>query len=186
MKKLLMSLMVVGVLVSTPSLCGATWSLGKVTVDKLEAMQDGGLDKDENKKHGILGVRIIKDIFDQNEVHTKSHIDVSNHDSASKLCPGQCKYLGLDWNGLNFKINKYSHCGCSNNADRVAEGTYIDYEAGRFYEVRLKGDGIILYSLFSNTDESCKKACAFVGKNKWKAGDNKPPEHGKNCRCVTN
>ena len=196
MKKLLMSLMVVGVLVSTPSLCGeekGPWTLGKVTVDHLNRHLTGGLDSEELRKNHIAWVRIVKDVFGNNEVWTDSFPDVSFHgkfpneekkedgSGAARYCPGQCKFLGLDWSGgygqkelkdlfghSGWTAEHYSHCSCTDKKARLEKGEYIDYSEG-FWSATTDSYGALgvapRQSSFNGKD--CNKFCSAVGKNKF-------------------
>jgi len=182
MKKLLMGLMVVGVLVSTPSLCGETWSLGKVTVDKLYENQTGGLDSGELKKNHIEWVRIVEDVFGNPEVWTDSLPDVSGHAKAKEYCPIQCAFLGLDWNGgygqyalsplfnsdYRYKGQHYSHCGCTDIEARKAAGVFIDYGAGGIVLVMFSEvvtDHLVVILRDDSRDQGT--ACNAIGQNQW-------------------
>ena len=184
MKKLFMGLMVVGVLVSAPSLCGETWSLGKVTVDKLNRSQTGGLDSGELRKNHIGSVQIMKDVFGNNEVRTDSLPDVSGHAKAKEYCPDQCKYLGLQWNGAYGQKTEdwgafttfgeyYSHCGCTDIEARKAAGVFIDYGAGgiRWVNIDSKTGELSIYLQEDFKDKG--KACSAVGQNQWELDESR-------------
>jgi len=198
MKKLLMSLMVVGVLVSAPSLCGeekGPWTLGKVTVDKLNRSLTGGLDSKELRENHIGWVQIIKDVFGNNEVWTDSLPDVSFHgkfpdkekkedgSGAARYCPIQCKFLGLDWNGghgqagsFNSDIGPllgeygsehYSHCGCTDIKARKAAGVFIDYKGGDILYPMIGDSVTSIFVALRRGAWDRGKACSAVGQNQW-------------------
>jgi len=190
--------MVVGVLVSTPSLCGeekGPWTLGKVTVDRLNKKQTGGLDKEELKINDIKGVRIVKDVFGNNEVWTDSVNNVSKYAGAETHCPAQCKFLDLDWNGGYWQngVESNSHCGCTDKKARLEKGEYIDYHVeglpDTYKQFFIKGDEnlISIYPSKSKFDENyCRELCPKVGKDKFEYEDVIIVQGGKalrGCKC---